>query len=154
PRRRLRPRWLGLPQEGGRLLRRGAPVVRSPGQGRQRSGRLLSGLRRPAGASPARRPPLPAPGLGRRPEAPGQDARPAEVTFREGWRIALSLLDEAHRDLPGAWVAGDDEFGRCTQLRGELRRRRLRYVLDVPCHTLVRDPTERRPPRRPGGKPR
>lgn len=39
-------------------------------------------------------------------------------------------------------------------LRAELRQRHLRYVLDVPCHTLVREPTERRLPRRPGGKPR
>ena len=39
-------------------------------------------------------------------------------------------------------------------LRAELRQRRLRYVLDVPCNTLVREPTARRPPRQPGGKPR
>src|SRR5205823_2915803 len=34
----------------------------------------------------------------------------------------------------------------------QLRLRRLRYVLDVPCNTLVRDPGERRPPRREGGR--
>ena len=79
---------------------------------------------------------------------------PADVPFREGWLIALGLLDEARRELPGTWVAGDDEFGRCTELRHELRWRRLRYVLDVPCNTLVREPSERRPPSRPGGKPR
>src|SRR5262249_4619163 len=28
------------------------------------------------------------------------------------------------------------------------------YVLDVPCHTLVRDPAERRPAARDGGRPR
>ena len=39
-------------------------------------------------------------------------------------------------------------------MRAELRQRHLRYVLDVPCTTLVREPTARRPPRRPGGKPR
>ena len=63
-------------------------------------------------------------------------------------------MDEARAALPGGWVAGDDEFGRCTALRGALRRRRRPYVLDVPCNTLVRDPTERRPPSRPGRKPR
>jgi SRSO17 transposase len=79
---------------------------------------------------------------------------PKGVAFQEGWRIALGLLDTARAALPGGWVAGDDEFGRCTELRAELRRRQLRYVLDVPSDTLVRDVAERRPPARPGGKPR
>jgi SRSO17 transposase len=78
---------------------------------------------------------------------------PADVAFAEGWRLALALLDEARPTLPGGWVVGDDEFGRASALRGELRARSLRYVLDVPCNTQVRDPGERRPPRRPGGKP-
>ena len=78
---------------------------------------------------------------------------PAEVVFQEGWRIALGLLDRARADLPGRWVTGDDEFGRASDLRGQLRLRGLHYVLDVPCNTLVRDPAQRRPPRRAGGKP-
>ena len=48
----------------------------------------------------------------------------------------------------------DDEFGRVSELRGELRAMDERYVLDVPCNTLVRDPTERRAPSCPGGRPR
>jgi len=79
---------------------------------------------------------------------------PEEVTFQEGWRISLDLLDGARAVLPGRWVTGDDEFGRCSELRELLRLRDLRYVLDVPCNTLVRDPAERRPPSRPGGRPR
>jgi SRSO17 transposase len=79
---------------------------------------------------------------------------PADVAFRAKWRIGLDLLDAARGDLPGAWVAGDDEFGRASGLRAQLRLRRLRYLLDVPCNTLVRDPSERRPPSHPGGKPR
>jgi SRSO17 transposase len=79
---------------------------------------------------------------------------PAAVAFQEAWRIALDLLDRARADLAGRWVAGDDEFGRCTELRAALRQRRLQYVLDVPCNTLVRDVAERRPPARPGGAPR
>jgi SRSO17 transposase len=78
---------------------------------------------------------------------------PADVVFQEGWRVALGLLDRARADLPGRWVTGDDEFGRASALRGQLRLRRLHYVLDVPCNTLVRDPAERRPPRRAGGQP-
>ena len=79
---------------------------------------------------------------------------PAEVAFQEAWRIGLDLLEHARAELPGRWVAGDDEFGRCTALRAALRLRRLRYVLDVPSNTLVRDVAERRPPSQPGGKER
>jgi SRSO17 transposase len=77
---------------------------------------------------------------------------PASVRFQKSWQIGLDLLDRSSPDLPFAWVAGDDEFGRCAEFRAELRRRRLRYVLDVPCNTLIRDlgelPTagQRRPP--------
>jgi SRSO17 transposase len=76
---------------------------------------------------------------------------PAEVIFQEKWRLGLDLLDRARATLPGHWVVGDDELGRCTELREALRLRRLRYVLDVPCNTLVRDLSERRPAARPGG---
>jgi SRSO17 transposase len=79
---------------------------------------------------------------------------PAEVAFAEKWRLGLELLDGARASLPGGWVVGDDEFGRCSALRGALRLRRLRYVLDVPCNTLVRDVSERRPPLQPDAKPR
>jgi SRSO17 transposase len=79
---------------------------------------------------------------------------PADVTFQEKWRLGLDLLDRARAELPGRWVVGDDELGRCSQLRAELRQRRLDYVLDVPCNTLVREVSERRPPARPGGAPR
>jgi SRSO17 transposase len=79
---------------------------------------------------------------------------PATVTFQEKWRIGLERLDRVRQELPGRWVLGDDEFGRCTELRGALRLRHLHYVLDVPCNTLVRDPCERRPPTRPQGPPR
>lgn len=77
---------------------------------------------------------------------------PEGVQFQESWRIGLDLIDRAGADLPFGWVAGDDEFGRCAEFRAGLRRRRLRYVLDVPCNTLIRDlgeaaaPGRRRPP--------
>ncbi len=79
---------------------------------------------------------------------------PADVTFQEKWRLGLDLLDRARADLPGRWVVGDDELGRCTELRAELRQRRLDYVLDVPCNTLVRELSERRPPAGAGGAAR
>ena len=71
---------------------------------------------------------------------------PEEVHHQERWRMALDLIDRC-RDIPHAWVTGDDEFGRASEFRAELRRRGERYVLDVPCNTLVRD-LEARPPRR------
>src|SRR5262245_4659396 len=77
---------------------------------------------------------------------------PEGVTFQEVWRIGLSLLDRSRADVPFGWVAGDDEFGRASAFRAELRARRLRYVLDVPANTSVRDldeasgPGRRRPP--------
>src|SRR5712692_5368998 len=79
---------------------------------------------------------------------------PPGVVFQEGWRIALDLLEAASAGLPTGWVTGDDEFGRCSALRAQLRLQRRRYVLDVPCNTLVRDPQERRLATRPGGRPR
>src|ERR1700676_2348613 len=75
---------------------------------------------------------------------------PTTVALAEKWRIGLDLLDRARATLAGDWVAGDDEFGRCTEFRAALRQRRCRYVLDVPCNTLVRDLSERRPATRPG----
>jgi hypothetical protein len=50
-------------------------------------------------------------------------------------------------------VAADDEFGRVLAFRAHLRDRGERYVLDVPCNTLVRDLGEAPPPRRrPAGR--
>jgi len=71
---------------------------------------------------------------------------PEEVHYQERWRMALALLDRC-REIPHAWVTGDDEFGRASEFRAELRKREERYVLDVPCNTLIRD-LEARPPRR------
>ncbi len=41
--------------------------------------------------------------------------------------------------VPHDWVTGDDELGRHTRLRHELRERGERYVLSVPCTTTMRD---------------
>src|SRR3984885_5503149 len=64
---------------------------------------------------------------------------PETVPFQERWRIGLDLLDRSGAVLPFGWIAGDDEFGRCSAFRAELRRRRWKYVLDVPCNTQLRD---------------
>src|SRR5215471_12716726 len=52
------------------------------------------------------------------------------------------LGDARHVGGPGAarlGHTGDDELGRHTRFRGELRQRGERYVLGVPCTTAVRD---------------
>ena len=67
---------------------------------------------------------------------------PPEVTFQERWRIGLKLLERSTSALPFGWIAGDDEFGRCSAFRAALRQRQWRYVLDVPCNTLIRDLNE------------
>jgi SRSO17 transposase len=72
---------------------------------------------------------------GRRKEA----GVPGGVTFRTRHGLALEMLDEQGSLLPHAWVAGDDEMGRSSGFRRELRGRGERYLLAVPSNTLVRD---------------
>ena len=48
--------------------------------------------------------------------------------------------------LPHAWIAGDDELGRSSWFREELRQREERYLLAVPSNTLVRDLKAPEPP--------
>ena len=64
---------------------------------------------------------------------------PKEVKFRTRHELALEMLDERGERLPHAWVAGDDEMGRPSGFRRELRGRGERYLLAVPSNTLVRD---------------
>jgi SRSO17 transposase len=49
------------------------------------------------------------------------------------------MLDMWGDQVPHGWVTGDDELGRHTRFRGELRARGERYVLGVPCNTTMRD---------------
>jgi SRSO17 transposase len=79
---------------------------------------------------------------------------PEDVAFQESWRIAVDLLERCRRDLPHAWVTGDDELGRPAAFRGRLRRHGERYILDVPGNTSVRDLECRRPRRRRAGRGR
>jgi SRSO17 transposase len=79
---------------------------------------------------------------------------PAEVVFAERWRMGLTMLEAHGRPLPHGWIVADDEFGRVSAFREQLRAWQERYVLDVPCRTLVRDLQARRPPRKKGSKSR
>lgn len=71
---------------------------------------------------------------------------PEEIVFRKKWEMALDMIDEHARLVPHGWIVGDDEFGRAAEMRAALRKRNERYVLDVPCNTLVRD-LEKAPPK-------
>ena len=64
---------------------------------------------------------------------------PKEIKFRTRHQLALEMLDECGKQLPHGWVAGDDEMGRSSNFRRELRARNERYLLAVPSNTLVRD---------------
>jgi SRSO17 transposase len=71
---------------------------------------------------------------------------PREVRFRTRHELALDMLDERGPLLPHAWVAGDDEMGRSTWFRQQLRQRGESYLLAVPSNTLVRDLLTPAPP--------
>src|SRR5438093_329238 len=49
------------------------------------------------------------------------------------------MLDRWGEQVPHGWVTGDDELGRHTRFRQDLRERGERYVLGVPCTTTMRD---------------
>jgi SRSO17 transposase len=55
------------------------------------------------------------------------------------------MLDQWREQVPHGWVTGDDELGRHTRFRHDLRERGERYVLGVPCNTTIRDLQARLP---------
>ena len=71
---------------------------------------------------------------------------PRDVRRRTRHELALEMLDCRASVLPHAWVAGDDEMGRCSWFREQLRVRGEHYVLAVPSNTLVRDLAADPPP--------
>jgi SRSO17 transposase len=64
---------------------------------------------------------------------------PKAVRYRTRHELALEMLDETGPLLPHGWVTGDDEMGRSSRFRAELRRREERYLLAVPSNTTIRD---------------
>jgi SRSO17 transposase len=64
---------------------------------------------------------------------------PPEVCYHTRHEQCLEMLDEWGEHVPHGWVTGDDELGRHTRFRQELRERGERYVLGVPCTTTMRD---------------
>ena len=79
---------------------------------------------------------------------------PRNVRFATRHELALAMLDEQGSLLPHGWVAGDDEMGRSSWFRQQLRQRGERYLLAVPSNTLVRDLLADRPPKTGPGRRR
>jgi SRSO17 transposase len=64
---------------------------------------------------------------------------PKGVRYRTRHELALEMLKETGPLLPHGWVTGDDEMGRSSRFRAELRGMKERYLLAVPSNTTVRD---------------
>jgi SRSO17 transposase len=64
---------------------------------------------------------------------------PRAVKLRTRHHLALEMLQGCGKNLPHCWVAGDDEMGRPSSFRRELRGLGERYLLGVPSNLLVRD---------------
>jgi SRSO17 transposase len=79
---------------------------------------------------------------------------PQEVRFQTRHELMLEMLDEHGSVLPHAWIAGDDELGRSSWFREQLRERNEQYLLAVPSNTLVRDLKAPAPPATKGGRAR
>ena len=78
---------------------------------------------------------------------------PEDVGFQTRHELALDMLGEQRELLPHAWIAGDDEMGRSSKFRGELRALQERYLLAVPSNTLMRDCEVEPPTYRGRGQP-
>lgn len=77
---------------------------------------------------------------------------PKDIRFQTRHQLALDMLNQRGATLPHGWIAGDDEMGRPTWFRQELRRRLEKYVLGIPSNTLVRDLNATPPPYKGHGK--
>jgi SRSO17 transposase len=64
---------------------------------------------------------------------------PPAIRYHTRHAQCLEMLDAWREQVPHGWVTGDDELGRHTRFRYELRERGERYVLGVPCTTTMRD---------------
>jgi SRSO17 transposase len=78
---------------------------------------------------------------------------PKGVRFRTRHELALEMLREHEAVLPHAWVTGDDEMGRSSGFREQLRTMNQQYLLAVPSNTLVRDLDAAPPPYGGSGQP-
>ncbi len=70
---------------------------------------------------------------------------PKDVRYQTRHELALEMLRHNRPYLPHAWIAGDDEMGRASRFRRDLRALNERYLLAVPSNSNIRD-LEAEPP--------
>ena len=79
---------------------------------------------------------------------------PKGTKFRTRHQRVLEMLAKHGRTLPHRWITGDDELGRPSWFRRDLRALREQYLFAVPGNTSIRD-LEVEPPAGTGiGRPR
>ena len=77
---------------------------------------------------------------------------PREIKFRTRHELAIEMIRNHRAMLPHTWVTGDDEMGRNSGFRDELRTMNEQYLLAVPSNTLIRDLDAVPPPYRGSGR--
>jgi len=64
---------------------------------------------------------------------------PKHIRYQTRHELALDMLKTGGKYLPHSWIAGDDEMGRPSHFRKDLRALDERYLLAVPSNTGIRD---------------
>ncbi len=70
---------------------------------------------------------------------------PKNIRYQTRHELALDMLKDNGNYLPHSWIAGDDEMGRSSGFRRDLRALGEQYLLAVPSNTSIRD-LESKPP--------
>ena len=70
---------------------------------------------------------------------------PKAIGYQTRHKLALDMLESNGPYLPHGWITGDDEMGRSSGFRRDLRAWGERYLLAVPSNSTIRD-MERQPP--------
>ncbi len=64
---------------------------------------------------------------------------PKQIRYQTRHEQALDMLKNNGKYLPHSWIAGDDEMGRSSRFRRDLRALGEQYLLVVPSNTGIRD---------------
>jgi len=64
---------------------------------------------------------------------------PKHIRYQTRHALALEMLESNGPYLPHGWIAGDDEMGRSSGFRRDLRALGEQYLLAVPTNTGIRD---------------
>jgi SRSO17 transposase len=78
---------------------------------------------------------------------------PKEIRYRTRHELALEMLATNGKYLPHEWITGDDEMGRSSRFRRDLRALDEKYLLAVPSNTNLRDLQAAPPPYSGQGQP-